>query len=110
MGLSPANPLSKGVDTVSSKSTRKRRRRKSALNIDRPPKPSPDFPLCPAHNGYWQKKISDKLLYFARWGKAARLAATARRRPTRRRPTLVSRGVLRRRSIAMRQAARAAQA
>jgi len=48
-------------------STPKRRRRKS--NIDRPPKPYPDFPLCPANLGYWQKKIKGKLYYFGRWGR-----------------------------------------
>ena len=50
-----------------SKSTRKRRPRKS--NIDRPPKPYPDFPLCPANCGSWQKKINGKIHYFGKWGK-----------------------------------------
>jgi integrase len=49
------------------KSIRKRRSRKSA--IDRPPKPYPDFPLCPANNGYWQKKINGTIHYFGRWGR-----------------------------------------
>lgn len=49
------------------KSTRNRRPRKST--IDRPPKPLPDFPLCPANNGYWQKKIKGKIHYFGHWGK-----------------------------------------
>ena len=39
-----------------SKSNEKRRGRKRAA-IDRPPKPYPDFPLCPANIGRWQKKI-----------------------------------------------------
>ena len=52
---------------MSSKSTRKPRRRKS--NIDRPPKPYPDFPLSPANCGQWQKKINGKLHYFGKWGK-----------------------------------------
>jgi len=50
------------------KSTRKRRRRKSAA-IDKPPKPYPDFPLCPANCGNWQKKIKGRLYYFGRWGR-----------------------------------------
>jgi len=41
----------------------------SKATIDRPPKPRPDFPLCPANNGYWQKKINGKVYYFGRWGK-----------------------------------------
>ena len=50
-----------------SKSTPKRRRRKS--NVDRPPKPTPDFPLCPSNLGYWQKKINGTIHYFGRWGR-----------------------------------------
>ena len=45
----------------------KQRNRKAA--IDRPPKPYPDFPLCPANLGYWQKKIRGKIHYFGRWGR-----------------------------------------
>jgi len=52
---------------MTSKSTRKRRRRKST--IDRPPKPYPDFPLTAANCGQWQKKINGKLHYFGRWGR-----------------------------------------
>jgi len=52
---------------MTSKSTRKRRRRKST--IDRPPKPYPDFPLSAANCGQWQKKINGKIHYFGRWGK-----------------------------------------
>jgi integrase len=52
---------------MTSKSTRKRRRRKST--IDRPPKPYPDFPLSAANCGQWQKKIKGKIHYFGRWGK-----------------------------------------
>ena len=52
---------------MSGNSTRKRRRRKST--IDRPPKPYPDFPLCPSNLGYWQKKIKGKICYFGRWGR-----------------------------------------
>jgi len=48
-------------------SSRKRRRRKS--KVDRPAKPYDGFPLCPANNGYWQKKINGKIHYFTRWGK-----------------------------------------
>lgn len=51
-----------------SKSTGKRNRRKSPA-IDRPEKPYPDFPLCAANNGYWQKKIRGKIHYFTRWGR-----------------------------------------
>ncbi len=49
------------------KSTRKHRARKAP--IDRPPKPYPDFPLCAANCGHWQKKILGKLHYFGRWGR-----------------------------------------
>lgn len=49
------------------KSTRKQRSRKSA--IDRPEKPYPEFPLGPANNGCWQKKIKGNIHYFGRWGK-----------------------------------------
>ena len=52
---------------MSAKSTRKRRQRKST--VDRPPKPYPDFPLCAANNGHWQKKIKGKIVYFGRWGR-----------------------------------------
>jgi integrase len=52
---------------VSSNPSGKRRRRKASL--DRPPKPYPDFPLCAANNGYWQKKINGKVHYFTRWGR-----------------------------------------
>jgi integrase len=52
---------------MSKQSTRPRRSRKSAL--DRPPKPYPEFPLGPANNGRWQKKINGKIHYFGRWGK-----------------------------------------
>jgi integrase len=48
------------------KSTRKRHSRKAA--IDRPPKPYPDFPLGPANNGRWQKKINGTIHYFGKWG------------------------------------------
>lgn len=51
------------------KSTRKRRSRKSATAIDKPPKPYPDFPLGPHNNGRWQKRIRGKLHYFGRWGR-----------------------------------------
>ncbi|NLX95646.1 MAG: site-specific integrase [Rhodopirellula sp.] len=34
----------------------------------RPPKPYPEFPLSPANNGYWQKKVRGKVLYYLRWG------------------------------------------
>lgn len=37
--------------------------------IDRPPKPYPEFPLCAANNGFWQKKIRGKIHYFGRWGR-----------------------------------------
>lgn len=53
------------------KSTRKPKAGKST--IDRPPKPPksecPDFSLCPASNGRWQKKILGKIHYFGRWGR-----------------------------------------
>ncbi len=50
-----------------SKSSRKRGSRKAA--IDKPPKPSPDFPLCAANCGAWQKKINGKIHYFGKWGR-----------------------------------------
>jgi len=51
------------------KSNRKRSSRKAAKSaIDRPPKPYPDYPLCAANNGYWQKKIKGTICYFGRWG------------------------------------------
>ena len=37
--------------------------------MDRPPKPTPDFPLCPSNLGYWQKKINGTIHYFGRWGR-----------------------------------------
>ncbi len=49
------------------KSTQSPSRRKAAS--DRPPKPYPDFPLCPHPAGYWCKSIRGKVHYFARWGK-----------------------------------------
>jgi integrase len=49
------------------KSTRPPRSRKSSP--DRPAKPYPEFPLCPATNGRWQKKINGKSHYFGRWGR-----------------------------------------
>jgi integrase len=52
---------------MTDKSTAPPRSRKSPL--DRPPKPYPEFPLCAANNGRWQKKISGKIHYFGRWGK-----------------------------------------
>ena len=36
---------------------------------DKPPKPYPDFPLCAANCGAWQKKIKGKLHYFGKWGR-----------------------------------------
>ena len=47
-------------------SSRKKRRRKSG--VDLPPKPYPDFPLGAAPCGYWQKRIRAKLHYFGKWG------------------------------------------
>lgn len=52
---------------MSSDLTPKRRSRKSAIN--RPPKPYPDFPLGPANNGCWQKRINGQLHYFGKWGR-----------------------------------------
>ena len=49
-------------------STRKRRKRK-ASNIDRPPKPDPKFPLSAATCGSWQKKIKGRIYYFGKWGR-----------------------------------------
>jgi len=40
--------------------------------IDRPPKPYKDFPLGPANNGCWQKKIRSKIHYFGRWGRVCK--------------------------------------
>ncbi len=47
--------------------TKKPAKRKAA--IDRPPKPYAEFPLGPANNGCWQKKIRGKIVYFGRWGR-----------------------------------------
>jgi integrase len=52
---------------MATKSNRKKRPRKSS--IDRPPKPYPEFPLCAANCGAWQKKIGGTVYYFGKWGK-----------------------------------------
>ena len=39
------------------------------VDVDRPKKPYSDFPLGPAHNGFWQKRIKGKLFYFGCWGR-----------------------------------------
>ena len=52
-------------DCTKSKNLRKAGKPKS----DRPPKPYPDFPLCPHPAGYWCKSIKGKLHYFGKWGK-----------------------------------------
>ena len=35
----------------------------------KPPKPCPEFPLGPANNGRWQKKINGDVYYFGHWGR-----------------------------------------
>ena len=53
------------------KSTRKATARKAPSPV-KPTKPADypaHFPLGPANNGRWQKKIAGKLHYFGRWGK-----------------------------------------
>jgi integrase len=37
--------------------------------IGKPPRPYADFPLGPANNGRWQKRIGGRLFYFGRWGR-----------------------------------------
>ena len=59
------------------KSSEKRRVREKRRKIGGPSggssfrSPFPDFPLCPASNGYWQEKIAGNRTpkYFGRWGR-----------------------------------------
>ena len=54
---------------MSGKSTRSPRARKAATGKPKKGEPYREFPLGPATNGRWQKKINGKLYYFGRWGK-----------------------------------------
>jgi integrase len=40
---------------------------KRSVNLDRPDKPNPSFPLSPGANGHWWKEIKGKRYYFGRW-------------------------------------------
>lgn len=44
-------------------------RRSGKLASGKPPKPYPEFPLGPANNGRWCKKIRGRIHYFGRWGR-----------------------------------------
>lgn len=48
------------------KSNGKRRSKKA---LEKPKKPYPEFPLGPANNGRWQKKIRGRVHYFGAWAK-----------------------------------------
>src|SRR4051794_21329670 len=52
---------------MSRKSNPSKRSRKAAK--EKPAKPFAKFPLGPANNGRWQKRIGGKLHYFGRWGR-----------------------------------------
>jgi hypothetical protein len=35
--------------------------------MEKPTKPTPDFPLFPHNNSQWTKKVAGKLIYFSPW-------------------------------------------